>query len=72
MVIRLDIRQARMDGLEMLRCLRAGVGTPLLPVMALTSSNAEQDLIEGYASRGTSLRNLKLDLKKDLFDHSEK
>jgi two-component system, response regulator len=53
MVILLDINPARMDGLEMLRRLRTDIGTHLLPVVILTSSNEEQDLIEGYASEQT-------------------
>lgn len=72
MVIRLNIILAKMDGLEMLRCLRADVGTHLVPVVLLTSSNEEQHLIEGSASRANAQRKPKLDLKKGLFDHFEK
>ena len=72
MAIRLDIILAKMDGLERLRCLRADVGRHLVPVVLLSSSNEEQDLIEGSASRANAQRKLKLDLKKGLFDHFEK
>jgi two-component system response regulator len=37
-----------MDGLEVLRRLRAEERTRLLPVVILTSSKEEQDLLEGY------------------------
>jgi CheY-like chemotaxis protein len=47
-VILLDIKLPRMDGLEVLRRLRADERTALLPVVVLTSSKEEQDLINGY------------------------
>lgn len=47
-VILLDIKLPRIDGLEVLRRLRADERTTLLPVVILTSSAEEQDLINGY------------------------
>ena len=47
-LILLDIKLPRMDGLEVLRRLRADERTRLLPVVILTSSREEQDLINGY------------------------
>ncbi len=47
-VILLDLKLPRMDGLEVLRRLRADERTPLLPVVILTSSKEEQDLTNGY------------------------
>ena len=47
-VILLDIKLPRMDGLEVLRRLRADERTMLLPVVILTSSKEEQDLMNGY------------------------
>jgi two-component system response regulator len=47
-VILLDLKLPKVDGLEVLRRLRADERTRLLPVVILTSSNEEQDLIEGY------------------------
>lgn len=44
----LDLNLPKVDGLEVLRRLRADERTRLLPVVILTSSNEEQDLIEGY------------------------
>ena len=38
-----------MDGLEVLRQLRADERTKLLPVVVLTSSVEEQDVMHGYA-----------------------
>ena len=47
-VILLDLKLPRVDGLEVLRRLRADERTRLLPVVILTSSNEEQDRIKGY------------------------
>jgi two-component system response regulator len=47
-LILLDIKLPKMDGLEVLHHLRADQRTHLLPIVLLTSSNEEQDLVEGY------------------------
>jgi CheY-like chemotaxis protein len=47
-IILLDIKLPRVDGLEVLRRLRADQRTHLLPVVILTSSNEEQDRLAGY------------------------
>lgn len=47
-VVLLDLKLPKVDGLEVLRRLRADERTRLLPVVILTSSKEEQDLINGY------------------------
>jgi two-component system response regulator len=47
-VVILDLKLPKIDGLEVLRRLRAAPQTKLLPVVILTSSNEERDLLEGY------------------------
>jgi two-component system, response regulator len=48
-VVLLDLNLPRIDGLEVLRRVRADERTKVLPVVILTASKEEEDLIRGYA-----------------------
>ncbi|HLD13926.1 MAG TPA: response regulator [Burkholderiales bacterium] len=47
-VVLLDLKLPKIDGLEVLRRIRADQRTCMQPVVILTSSNEERDLIDGY------------------------
>ena len=48
-VVLLDLKLPKIDGLEVLRRIRADERIRLLPVVILTSSNEEVDRIKGYS-----------------------
>ncbi|MDD2365693.1 MAG: response regulator [Desulfuromonadaceae bacterium] len=47
-VVILDIKMPRMDGIEVLRAIRADPSLKAIPVVMLTSSREERDLIQSY------------------------
>lgn len=47
-LVLLDLRLPRVDGLDVLRALRADERTRLLPVVVLTSSQEEIDVVRAY------------------------
>jgi len=47
-VVLLDLKMPKVDGLEVLKRIRADERTRLLPVVILTTSSEEKDRISGY------------------------
>lgn len=48
-LVLLDLKLPKIDGLEVLHRIRAGEHTRLLPAVILTSSNEDEDRLKGYA-----------------------
>jgi CheY-like chemotaxis protein len=48
-VVLLDLKLPRIDGIEVLRRLREDERTKLLPVVVLTTSSEEQDMLDSYS-----------------------
>lgn len=63
-VVLLDLKLPKVDGLEVLRRIRADARTRLLPVVILTSSKEEQDLIQGYSLGANSYVRKPVDFDK--------
>jgi len=48
-LVLLDLKLPKVDGLEVLRCLRSDARTKILPIIILTTSEEEQDLLNSYS-----------------------
>jgi two-component system response regulator len=53
-LVLLDINLPKLSGLDVLRVVRADERTQFLPIVVLTTSNEERDIIESYNLRANS------------------
>lgn len=53
-IVLLDLKLPRLDGLQVLERIRSEPRTQMLPVVVLTSSNEQRDLVESYRLRVNS------------------
>ena len=63
-LVLLDLKLPKMDGLQVLGHLRADERTRLLPVVILTSSKEEHDMISGYKCGANSYVRKPVDFNK--------
>ena len=63
-IVMLDLKLPKIDGLEVLRRMRADERTRLTPVVILTSSKEEQDLVKSYNLGANSYIRKPVDFKQ--------
>jgi CheY-like chemotaxis protein len=66
-VVLLDLKLPRVDGLEVLRRVRADARTNLLPVVILTTSREQQDIYEAYQLGANSYIRKPVDFEKFIY-----
>ena len=63
-VVLLDLKLPKLDGIQVLERIRATPATRLLPVVVLTSSDEEQDMVRTYALGANSYVRKPVDFKE--------
>lgn len=63
-IILLDLRLPKVDGLEVLKRVKEDEGLCRIPVVVLTTSDAESDMVQAYGCRANSYLVKPVDLKQ--------